>query len=141
MPKNPLHLLLRLALAFIWIWTGVVVLFLAPIEDSLALMAPLGLPENVAIAVIWIVAILELGLGAALVANWRVREIALIQMALIAAFTLIITLFLPEQWLHPFGPVSKNIPLLAATYVLFSWAGKRSQQRQELYSFHDDFEG
>ena len=124
-----------------WIWTGVVVLFLAPIEDSLALMVPLGLSENIALVLIWIVAILELGLGAALVANWRVRQIALLQIALIAAFTIIITLFLPEQWLHPFGPVSKNIPLLAATYVLYSWEGKKGEQRQQLFSFHDDMDG
>jgi len=141
MPKNPLHLIMRLALAFIWIWTGVVVLFLAPIEDSLALMIPLGLPENIALTLIWIVAILELGLGAALVANWRVRQIALVQIALIATFTIIITLFMPEQWLHPFGPVSKNIPLLAATYVLYSWEGKKGEQRQQLFSFYDDMDG
>lgn len=141
MPKNPLQVLLRLALAFIWIWTAVVVLFLAPIEDSLILMAPLGFPEQVSVAIIWLVALFELAMGAALVANWRVREVTLIQMVLISAFTIIITLFLPEQWLHPFGPVSKNIPLLAATYILFNWESERGKQRKQLFSFHDEMEG
>ena len=36
------------------------------------------------------------------------------QIALVVAYTIIITIFLPEQWLHPFGPVVKNLPILAA---------------------------
>ena len=37
---------------------------------------------------------------------------------MIAVYTLIITVFLPEQWLHPYGPVVKNLPLLAAIVLL-----------------------
>lgn len=140
MPKNPLHLLLRLSLAFVWLWTAIVVLFLTPIEESLLLIAPLGFPEQVAIGLIWVTALFELALGAAMVANFRVREITLIQMVLIAAFTLLITLFLPEQWLHPFGPISKNIPLLAATFILFTWESEKAQQRKQIFSFYDEME-
>ena len=35
------------------------------------------------------------------------------------AFALI-TLFLPEYWLHPYGPISKNLPILASIALL--WA-------------------
>lgn len=133
--------MLRLAIAFVWIWTAIVVLFLTPIEDSLALLAPLGIPEQAAVALVWAVALFELALGAAMVANWRVRELALIQIVLILGFTFIITLYLPRQWLHPFGPISKNIPLLAATFVLYSWESEKLKQRKNLYSFYDETEG
>jgi hypothetical protein len=40
------------------------------------------------------------------------------QIALIIGYTLIISVALPEFWLHPFGPVLKNVPLLAAILAL-----------------------
>ena len=46
------------------------------------------------------------------------ERVALRRVAIIAAYTVIITLFLPEQWLHPYGPVPKNLPLLAAIWLL-----------------------
>jgi hypothetical protein len=39
-------------------------------------------------------------------------------MALVAAYTLIITFFMPEFWLEPFGPVLKNVPILAMLWLL-----------------------
>ena len=42
------------------------------------------------------------------------------QLALIAGYTVLITLFLPHYWLHPYGPISKNLPLAAAIALL--WA-------------------
>jgi hypothetical protein len=43
-----------------------------------------------------------------------------LQLATMIAFTLIITAFLPETWLHPFGPVTKNVPLALATLVIMA---------------------
>ena len=42
------------------------------------------------------------------------------QLLLIGGYTLLITLFLPEYWLHPYGPISKNLPLMAA--ICLAWA-------------------
>lgn len=44
----------------------------------------------------------------------------LAQLLLVLGYTVIITLWLPAQWLHPFGPVLKNLPLLAM--ILALWA-------------------
>ena len=40
------------------------------------------------------------------------------QIGLVAAYSAIIALWLPEWWLHPFGPLVKNIPLLAVLVLL-----------------------
>jgi hypothetical protein len=32
----------------------------------------------------------------------------------------IITIRLPEYWLHPYGPILKNLPMLAAIYLLYT---------------------
>ena len=36
-------------------------------------------------------------------------------------FSAVIAWKLPEFWLHPYAPMLKNIPLLAATYLLLFW--------------------
>ena len=63
-------------------------------------------------------ATIDLALGIAVLA-WR-RRIWLwrLQMAVIAGYMAIITVALPEYWLHPFGPVLKNLPLLALILAL-----------------------
>jgi hypothetical protein len=40
------------------------------------------------------------------------------QAALIVAYSVIIAIWLPEYWLHPYGPMLKNIPLLAVLVLL-----------------------
>ena len=35
------------------------------------------------------------------------------------AYTFILTLHLPGFWLHPFGPLAKNLPFLALIWLLF----------------------
>ena len=61
---------------------------------------------------------LEALLGIATAANVRVRLVGTIQILLVVGFTLIITLAMPEYWLDPFGSITKNVPLVAATAVM-----------------------
>lgn len=114
--------LLRVTLALLWIWTGVVSLGLYPVEDSYALLARVGLEGAAAHLALCGAALLDLVLGVltlAAPARWR-RKVWLAQIVLVAGYTLLITLFLPEYWLHPYGPISKNLPLLAMIGLL--WA-------------------
>jgi hypothetical protein len=113
---------LRLAIALLWIWTGIVSLGLYPVQDSLALLARVGLHGTVAVLALYAAAALDLLLGVAtLAAPARHRGwVWAGQLLLIAGYTLLITVFLPEYWLHPYGPISKNIPLLAS--IALAWA-------------------
>ena len=40
------------------------------------------------------------------------------QLALIGFYTLVIACMLPEFLIHPYGPLTKNLPLLAAIWLL-----------------------
>jgi uncharacterized protein YbjT (DUF2867 family) len=114
--------LVRWSLALLWLWTGAVSLGLYPIDDSLALLARVGLHGAAARAALYAAALLDLGLGVltlAAPANRR-RVVWAAQLVLIAGYTTLISIFLPEYWLHPYGPISKNLPLLAAVGLL--WA-------------------
>lgn len=112
---------MRLSLSVMWIGTAVVSLWGYPRQDSLALLARTGLEGAWATAALWSAALLDLmlGLGMLLRPAWR-RTIYAAQAALVAAYTLMITAWLPEQWLHPYGAVLKNLPLLAMIACL--WA-------------------
>jgi hypothetical protein len=41
------------------------------------------------------------------------------QTTVIGIYTVTITFFLPEFWLHPFGPLIKNVPILAVIWLLY----------------------
>lgn len=116
------HPVLRAALAFLWIWTALVSFGLYPVQDSFALLSRVGLHGTPAAFALYGAALLDLLLGVltlAAPARWR-RPVLLAQLALIAGYTVLITLFLPEYWLHPYGPIAKNGPLLALIGLL--WA-------------------
>lgn len=114
--------LLRVALALLWLWTGAVSLGLYPVQDSYALLARVGLTGAVATVALYGAALLDLLLGVATIAaapRWR-RWVWPVQLALVGGYTVLISLFLPEYWLHPYGPISKNLPIMAAICLL--WA-------------------
>lgn len=120
---------LRVAVALMWIWTAVVSFGLYPVQDSYALLARVGLHGALATLALYGAAVLDLVLGVltlAAPARWR-RPVWLAQLALIGGYTVLITFFLPEYWLHPYGPISKNLPVLAAIALL--WALEQPSKR------------
>jgi uncharacterized protein YbjT (DUF2867 family) len=113
---------LRLSLAALWIWTGLVSLGLYPVQDSYALLARVGLQGLAASVALYGAAALDLALGLLTLFPPPRRRGAVwgAQLLLVAGYTALITLFLPEYWLHPYGPISKNLPIVAAIALL--WA-------------------
>jgi len=109
---------LRLSLAAVWIGTAIVSLGVFPIEDSLELLRRSGVPLAFAPAALVSAAVLDLVLGLALLLPRRGRWLYVAQIALILLYTAIITVRLPEFWLHPYAPMLKNLPMLAALALL-----------------------
>jgi uncharacterized protein YbjT (DUF2867 family) len=115
---------LRVSVALVWIVTGIVSLGLYPVADSLALLARVGLHGTLALEALYVAAVLDLALGIATLVVRRRRWLYELQALVILGYTAIITLWLPEYWLHPYGPVLKNLPLLAALWLLHTLDGK-----------------
>jgi uncharacterized protein YbjT (DUF2867 family) len=111
--------LLRVAIALVWIVSGAVSLGLYPVERSYALLAGVGLTGLPASIALYGAAALDLAFGIATLALARRRLLWIAQAAVIVGYTIIITAALPEYWLHPFGPVLKNLPMLAAIGLLY----------------------
>lgn len=113
--------LLRVSIALVWIVTGIVSLGLYPVQDSYALLARVGITGMLAPLMLYGAALLDLAFGIAILVMKRRYWLWLAQLAVIGFYTLIITWKLPEFWLHPYGPLLKNLPMLAAIWLLFEW--------------------
>jgi uncharacterized protein YbjT (DUF2867 family) len=116
--------ILRFSIALVWIWTGIVSLGLYPTEDSYALLARVGISAALAPIFLYGAAALDFIFGIATLAMPRRRLLWLAQIALILGYTVIITLKLPEFWLHPYGPILKNLPMLVGIYMLYVLEGE-----------------
>lgn len=106
---------LRVSVAIVWIGSGVVSLGLYPVEHSLALLARVGLSHTL---ILYAAAALDIAIGVAIFALKRRKWLWRLQIALIAGYSAVVAVWLPELWLHPFGPLLKNLPMLAAILVL-----------------------
>jgi nucleoside-diphosphate-sugar epimerase len=92
---------------------------LFPPQSSYELLARVGVPGALAPARLYAAAVMDLAIG---IATWllkRRRFVWLAQAAVIIVYTAIISVSMPEFWLHPFGPLLKNLPMLAAILVLY----------------------
>ncbi|MDH4185676.1 MAG: NAD(P)H-binding protein [Nitrospira sp.] len=115
--------LLRLSIATVWIGSGVVALFFYPHDISEAWLRRTGIPSAWTGLTLTAASMLDIILGLAMLARWRMPLILASQLVLILGFTVILTARMPELWAHPFGPLLKNFPLCIATLVL--WALER----------------
>lgn len=109
--------LLRGALAAVWGVTGLISLFAYPLADSLALLARVGIGGAWGPAALYCAAGLDLLFAAATVLRPS-RRLWLAQGATVLLYSAIIAWALPEFLVHPFGPLLKNLPLLAILFVL-----------------------
>lgn len=113
-----LNPLLRFSLAFLWIYTGTVSAFVYPVDQSYSMLEAVGVAEWLRPVMLYGAAALDFSLGMALLLSYRIVLIGLIQITIIVLYSTIISFSQPEFWMHPFGPLSKNIPLIVATLVL-----------------------
>ena len=114
---------LRLSIAFVWIATAIVSYGLYPIEDSYALLERSGVPPAMAPLMLYGAATFDLLLGIGILLIRR-RWLWNAQLALIGFYTIVIAWKLPEFLLHPYGPLTKNLPMLAAIWLLAEFEEK-----------------
>lgn len=110
--------LMRASVGIVWIVTGVLSFGVYPVAESYALLARVGVTGAAAAAALYGAAMLDLAFGVAVFALRERRWLWRAQMLLIVAYSIIIAIKLPEYGLHPFGPILKNLPMLAAILLL-----------------------
>ena len=109
-------------MAFIWIATGIGSAWIYPEQESLRLLAGVGLTGTLAKIALYGTSYLEIVLGICTAIGFRLRWMGVMQLFLMFGFMGILTYGSPSFWVHPFGPLTKNIPLIAATLVMMAMA-------------------
>jgi len=117
----PLLPIIRSALAFVWIGSGVIPITLTPEPINHNLLTGLGLNQELGRIVLYAGAALDVAIGLALL-FWRrpATWFLLGQVGIILLLTLLASLAAPQAWLDPFAPLLKNLALLAASLSLFA---------------------
>jgi uncharacterized protein YbjT (DUF2867 family) len=111
--------ILRLSIALLWIVTAIVSYGLYPRAASYELLARTGIPEQLRPLMLHGAATFDLLLGIGILVLKHRRWLWLAQLVLIGFYTVVIALRLPQFLLHPYGPLTKNLPLLAAIWLLY----------------------
>ncbi len=106
-----------ITLSIIWIVSGLSSLI--NIEQSRELIALTGISGNEGDTIIFTAAIGDIFLGVLLCIPQLRRWVIKIQISIIVIYSLIISIFIPIFWLHPFAPIVKSLAMIVlALYLL-----------------------
>lgn len=111
--------LFRLVLALLWIATGIISFWIYPHQESAQLLSRVGIEEPYTIPLLYAASGLDFAIGVITLTHPS-RRLWQIQILVILLYSMIISLALPEFLAHPFGPILKNIPILAILFVLLT---------------------
>jgi len=109
--------LLRFSLVFVWLATAVVSLHELD-GQSMALLANAGIGDHaVGVTLIVLGACVDLLVGVAM-ALWPSRRLYLVALGVMLGMTVVASVLDPALWLHPLGPLTKNVPIAAVLWIL-----------------------
>jgi len=106
-----------LAISFIWLWSGVSSLIAW--NDSCSLMKEAGFNDQLSPLFIYLGSFTDIILGLAIFSPKYRKNIIILQVLMMLVYMAILTIGAPHYWLHPFGVLSKNIPIFALSYYLY----------------------
>lgn len=123
--ENQLYWFARLGLALLWLWTAWVAWFAWPRRESIGWLAavwrPLGTPGVLAASCLFDAAMGVLALLRPGVTLWK------FQFAATAAYAAAMGWGLGWTWLHPLGPLTKNLAVLAVLAFLMLQQARRDR--------------
>ncbi len=117
--------LLRLSIAFIWLFSGIVSLLPASAAWSTSVMTHAHIPLTLQPFTLYLLSIMDILLGLATLLNYRLVLTGILQCIGIVLYTILISILMPHYWLDPFTAIAKNIPLLVTTLIMMTLASER----------------
>ncbi len=113
---------LRAGMAFIWIWEGLMAAVFFQTQTLTDVIAQTGVPLSNPPFMLTILGLCQAAGGvAALVLRGRLlRGLLACQFLGLVVISILVTMFDPLLWWHPFGPITKNIPLLIGTALVMA---------------------
>lgn len=102
---------LRCVLAILWVVSGLVGLLA---EQVPVLRSTAGFFPGLVVPLVLALCALDIAIGLAILVRWRARLLGAIQLIVVAAYTIALSLLAARLWANPLGPLLKNLPILAA---------------------------
>ncbi|MHC9509729.1 DoxX-like family protein [Kangiella sp. M94] len=128
MKDHTLLTLARYSLALLWIFTGLTSIYF-DYKTGYELLINFGFSDSITRTLIYSGAVLDIGLGLWLLSNKQMKLCYVMQIVVITSYTILLTIIEPSYWLHPFGPVSKNLPIIMLILILHYMTGDSSNEK------------
>jgi hypothetical protein len=109
----------KLSLAFLWIFTGLTSLFFAP-EVGYQILETGGVDGGFADLCLISGSLTDMIIGIWILTGFKEKLCYQIQISVIALFTILLTGIDASYWFHPFGPVTKNLPIAVLVWLYYS---------------------
>lgn len=114
-----LEFLCRLSLSFLWLFTAATSFWWGR-KIGYDVLAQQHIQGEIADWCINAGSILDALIGIWLLTAYKLKWCYRFQIVLILSYSILLTVIAPEFWLHPFGPLTKNIPILALLVLLYT---------------------
>ena len=115
MIKIPRHIefIARISLSFLWLFTAATSFWWGR-DSGYAILAQ----QNIADICINAGSLLDAVIGLWLLTGRRLKWCYDLQIILIVSYSILLSFIAPDFWLHPFGPITKNLPIIVLIFML-----------------------
>jgi len=103
--------------------TGVTSIYFSP-EIGYEILTSANITGSMADFSVYAGGALDIVLGLWLLTSIKTKVCCIMQVATIALYTLILTVIDASFWLHPFGPITKNFPIIVLIIFVYSSSSK-----------------
>lgn len=113
------HRLILIGLAFVWIWEGLVPCVLVPYPELQVMLSNLHLDfgnPKLALRILGVGEVIA-GLALLFLRGRTLLGLLICQMLGLMGIIAFASWHDPRLWVHPFGPITKNVPLLVGTVL------------------------
>ena len=112
------------SLAFLWIFTGLTSIFFSP-KIGYQILASANIVGTLADVSLYAGGALDIFIGLWLLTSYKTKLCCISQITVISVYTVFLTFIDASFWLHPFGPITKNIPIIVLIFlIMFNELGK-----------------
>ncbi len=108
----------KYSLAFLWLFTGITSISFSP-EVGYEILASASITGLMADVSVYAGGALDIVIGLWLLSSIRIRLCCIVQVVIIVLYTMLLTFIDPSFWLHPFGPITKNFPIIVLIAFIY----------------------
>ncbi len=108
----------KFSLAFLWIFTGITSIYFSP-EVGYEILASASITGLMADVSVYAGGALDIVIGLWLLTSIKIRLCCIIQVVVIVLYTVLLTFIDMSFWLHPFGPITKNFPIIVLIVFIY----------------------